>query len=180
MLGTLLIGAIIGLVCGFVGILAIGNYLAKEDKAKSKKALDELTNKLKAQTEQFRQDNKVYTESVKPRLERASQISILQADLIAAAQQPSKNALHSKHKNGLIGEIKDLEEEKTSILRSILNDGFNPDITATMEDGTRKMMPLKEYMEMLGMPTELSKEEARAQRKAKFTVIAGGKEDTKN
>lgn len=68
-------------------------------------------------------------ESVNIRLQRASELTRLQNEIMTAAQQPSANALHSKHKNGLIQQYKALEIEKMGVLTSIVKDGFDPVVT---------------------------------------------------
>ena len=68
-------------------------------------------------------------ESVNLRLQRASELTRLQNEIMQQAQQPSQNALHSKHKNGLIQQYKALETEKMGVLESIVKDGHDPLVT---------------------------------------------------
>jgi len=68
-------------------------------------------------------------DSVNVRLQRASELTRLQNEIMQAAQQPSANALHSKHKNGLIQQYKALEIEKMGVLTSIVKDGHDPLVT---------------------------------------------------
>lgn len=68
-------------------------------------------------------------ETVTTRLNRASELTRIQNELISQAQQPSQNALHSRHKNGLIQQYKALEVEKMGVLQSIIKDGHDPMVT---------------------------------------------------
>lgn len=68
-------------------------------------------------------------EDVNVRLARASELTRLQNDIMQQAQQPSANALHSKHKNELVQQYKALEIEKMSVLSSIIKDGHDPMVT---------------------------------------------------
>ena len=114
---TFLLGALLGTVF----VLAYGAYHLMNLKKLSK----ELEAKAKITREKIR--------SIKERLVRVQEITRLQLDLVGAIDQPSKNALHSRYKNGLNEEIKLLEEEKLEILKSILRDGFDPVITVVGE-----------------------------------------------
>jgi hypothetical protein len=129
-------------------------------------------------------------EAVRPRLKQAAEISNRQVDLLSQAQMPSKNSLHSRHKNDLIGEIKMLEEEKRSILRSILNEGVDPKLTITNDNNEKEIILLSEYMLRNGIPLkdeaepvpankpETKQEEGKITKVGKFYVVPGGKNDT--
>jgi hypothetical protein len=84
--------------------------------------------------------------SIKDRLVKASNIAQTQMDLKSQSEMPSKNALHSRHKNGIVYEIQDLEQEKLSILRSVLGDGFDPMITVINDGGVKEEIPLSAYV----------------------------------
>jgi TPP-dependent 2-oxoacid decarboxylase len=136
--------------------------------------------------------------SVQSRLAEVYGISQRQHELQAAADQPSKNALHSRHKNGIIGELKELEEKKHSVLKSILKDGFDPVISVLNEDGTKEEMklsqfvarydgidPLKEGELPPAAPVtkpeekdEIDEEIEKGRKAGKFVVYSGGKPDT--
>lgn len=181
------LGFVVGSVVTASSLLAIGYYFLQRDAKKVKELI------AKANKQQADLDEKYKT--VKPRLDRAADISARQLDIMAAVDMPSKNALHSQHKNALIAEIKELEKEKRSILHSIIDDGFDPNLTVTAEDGTKEVITLSEYMARQGIlhekqnqpkeepiEREVLKEEKgktpQITKKGKFIVIKGGKNDT--
>ena len=125
--------------------------------------------------------------SIRDRLAKAQEITRQQLDLRDQASQPSKNSMHSKWKNGLIGEINALEEEKKAILESILKDGHDPFVMVLDEEtGSTKKIPLSEF---LGRPSSQNTDQKNIERessapeitnKHKFVVIKGGKDDKDN
>lgn len=171
---------VVGVLLGAIGLLSVGYYLTQKHRNKAKKNLNDALEALKKKAQEQLAQDKIYDEKVRGRLDRATDISMQQAEIMAQLQMPSKNSLHSKYKNQLVAEIKSLEEEKCAILKSIITDGYNPNVNVTLESGEHKTMPLKEYMEYLGIPTGPTEQELREQRKAKFTVIQGGKSETTN
>jgi hypothetical protein len=81
------------------------------------------------------------------KLKQAQEIAIKVDELLTSINNPSKNALHSRYKNGLIGEIKILETQKFEILESVLKDGFDPIIAAkTLETSEPVKMKLSEFI----------------------------------
>lgn len=120
-------------------------------------------------------------DSINGRLKRVKEITAEQLNLQGHASGPQKNALHGRHKNGIIGQIKALEEEKDNILRSILKDGHDPELTTMDETGTVHQMKLSEYMVYMGITMEPKEEvkpqEPKAKQLGKFTVHKGGKDD---
>ena len=125
--------------------------------------------------------------SIRDRLAKAQEITRQQLDLRDQASQPSKNSMHSKWKNGLIGEKNALEEEKKAILESILKDGHDPFVMVLDEEtGSTKKIPLSEF---LGRPSSQNTDQKNIERessapeitnKHKFVVIKGGKDDKDN
>lgn len=181
-----------GVICGVVGAIAFGSYLVKKLEARQKVRLADAA---KPASTDARKDVKAQKEAyarVKPRLDRAAQITQEQADIMNQAEQPSKNSLHSRYKNGLIAQAKLLEEEKTELLRSIIADGFDPEITVQTANGIEKMH-LSEYLASQGYDlgskpatnneappasTEEKKAEPSIRKVGKFFVIKGGKDET--
>lgn len=171
---TFLLGTLLGTVC----VLAYGAYHLM----KLKKLSKELEAKAKVTREKIR--------SIKDRLVRVQEITKLQLDLVGAIDQPSKNALHSRYKNGLNEEIKLLEEEKLEILKSILRDGFDPVITVVSES-QQESIKLSEYMAKHGFNLEsdssktvestssavATEENKPIKRVGNFAVYCGGKTD---
>jgi hypothetical protein len=126
--------------------------------------------------------------SIRDRLAKAQEITRQQLDLRDQASQPSKNSMHSKWKNGLIGEINALEEEKKSILESILKDGHDPFVMVLDEEtGSTKKIPLSEFLGRSSQPKTDEQNQTNDENispaiinKNKFVVIKGGKDDGGN
>ena len=156
----------IGFMFGFISMIAFIVHHKEKVTEKEKKSL---INKLSKR------------ESIDSRLKRVKEITTEQLDLQGHASGPQKNALHGRHKNGIIGQIKVLEEEKSEILRSILHDGHDPLLTTIDDSGTVHQMKLSEYMVYMGItmkPKEqLATPEPTPTQKSKFTVYKGGKDD---
>jgi hypothetical protein len=183
---------IVGLLLGVGGTLAYGGYLLRKAQKELTKTLNE-GSPVKEKTKVTDADRVEYAK-YKPRLDRAAQITQEQAELMAQIDQPSKNALHSKFKNGLVAEAKRLEEEKTELLRSIVADGYDPEVVVQTPEGMRRML-LTEYLASLGYDfrnlkgTATNKEaapqaesengeEPAVRKVGNFFVIKGGKPDT--
>jgi hypothetical protein len=118
-------------------------------------------------------------ESVKLRLLKAGDIAQQQSDLRVLIDMPSKNALHSKHKNQLIRDIAVLEGEKIAILQTIVADGFDPTIATQNDRGEREEVPLSQYIQdanaILGKNFPGAVPDPK--KGGKLTVIKGGKPD---
>lgn len=158
------LGLAVGFMIGFV--CAVAGMVDKQEKEEIKR----LTERVKK------------NDSIDERLKKVKAITAEQVELQSHASGPQKNALHGKHKNGVIGRIKQLEEEKAEILRSILRDGLDPELTTIDESGVVQKMKLSEYMVFMGYKLEAEKpketpKEARARQLGKFTVYKGGKDD---
>lgn len=119
--------------------------------------------------------------------DRMKKVKELTEDILAMQQSidgPQRNALDGKYKNSVIRKIKDMDEEKNNILVSIIQDGYDPELTAMdPSTGTVTQMKLSEYMSYMGInvPPKGTKvdaaKESKAKRLGKFTVINGGKDD---
>ena len=83
---------------------------------------------------------------------RVKAITKEQIELARQADGPQKNSLHGRYKNGIMGEIKRLEEERNDIMRSLLKDGHDPELTTIDEAGAVTRMKLSEYMTQVGIP----------------------------
>lgn len=116
--------------------------------------------------------------SIKERLIQAAKLAEQQLELRAQAEMPSKNSLHSRYKNTIISKIQDLELEKISILKTILGDGFDPNIVIVREGGVREEISLSQYLvEAEGAlpPEDKSENISNGPRKVgKFLVYTGG------
>lgn len=84
--------------------------------------------------------------SVQDRFNKVKDITKEQLDLQMQTEMPQKNSLDGKYKNQLSRRIKDLEEEKKTILSSILDDGFDPEITALNSESKMETMKLSTFL----------------------------------
>lgn len=133
---TLIFGGMLGF-----GVFALyGSYQVDQ----LKKRREDLYRQVKEKAAEM----EAKTLSIKERLQKASEIASAQADLRAQAELPSKNATHSRHKNGIISEISNLEQQKIDILKTILAEGYDPAITVVHDGGTKQEVALSEYVAM--------------------------------
>lgn len=176
---TVPVAFVLGMLTGGALFIGYGMYMMnKIDKAKLR-LVDELKKKVG--------DAATRTESIKERLIQAAELARAQIDLRAQIEMPSKNALHSRYKNGLVREMNELEQQKISILRSILGDGFDPTITVVNDSGAKEEIPLSVYVanaeQNLGGKVETPSEPAQTpdvnepKRIGKFVIYKGGKDD---
>jgi hypothetical protein len=128
----------LGLLVGAGMFIGYGFYQVKKIKNVKDLLIDEIKKKVTAE------DDK--RNSIKERLIQAAKIAQVQMELRAQAEMPSKNAAHSKYKNGLVAEINDMEQQKLDILRTVLAEGFDPMITVLHDGGTREEIPLSAYV----------------------------------
>ena len=155
---------ILGIITGATGVITLALMMAKRSLDKLKK--DTETNGKK--------------ESVGSRMKKVKDITTEQLDLQSQVLGPQKNALHGKYKNGLNGRIKELELQKADILKSIITDGFDPEITVVDGAGVVTTIKLSEFLANSGiiMPPKDTKQPTK--QVGKFTVHKGGKDDGGN
>jgi hypothetical protein len=173
-MGTFLAGFVFGTLIGASLLMLYSIHSLK-------KAKGELLNKLKTKAAEMSKsmvDNADLRASVIERLKEASKLAEEQNALRAQAEMPSKNSLHSRHKNGLIYQIQELEQQKISILKSVLGDGYNPTITIIREGGVREEVSLADYIAGAEQNVSQSPSAPVGPKKAgKFVIINGGKDD---
>ena len=161
LLGAFLLGLLVG-VGGMVGfIIRVGAKGLAEKKAKLEVA-------------------KKKVESAEARMKRIKDITKEQLELAGRADGPQKNSLDGKYKNGLIGQIKKLSEERDDIMRSLLKDNYDPELTTVDETGVVTKMKLSEYMAYMGIKMDKPvppKATKTSEQIGKFTVIRGGRDD---
>lgn len=162
-----LVGFFAGMISAALLFAGYGYYQLTRMKKVKNNVLDEIKKKL---TEQ---DAK--RASIIERLKRAQAITEQQLDIRDATDLPSKNALHSRYKNGLISDIKKLEEEKIAILQSILDDGFDPVISVIDDNGHKQELPLSHFVSKT-TPT-LPPTPDSPKRVGNFVILKGGKDD---
>ena len=177
---NMLVALVVGYVLGALSVL-VASYLVV---LKEQRKMVALANEVKTKQDTIKKNY----EAARPRLKKAAQISERQLELYSASQQPSKNALHSKYKNDIIQEISTLEKEKREILRSIIREGLDPEVTLTDDgNGKKEIIKLSEYMAKNGIALEdpavavptppAGAEGAKLAKNGKFFIIDGGKSD---
>jgi hypothetical protein len=121
--------------------------------------------------------------SLEDRMKRVKAIADEQVELSRRADGPQKNSLDGKYKNSLISQMKILDEEKNSILQSILSDGHDPRLKTIDGNGVITEMKLSEFMATMGYVTQKpttpppAAKPSGPERMGKFTVYRGGKDD---
>ena len=173
---------IAGVVCGMSVIVCYGWYQLN----KLKKIKDALMEQLKIKASADMDQKK---SSIKERLAKASEIAKAQAAIRSRIEMPSKNGLDSRHKNGLVYELQDLEQQKLDLLKTILAEGFDPMITMVNEVGDKTEVPLSTYVNeaigALGASTGVTPTSSPAtptepdqpKKIGKFLLYKGGKDD---
>jgi hypothetical protein len=169
----------LGLTTGAAMFVGFGYY--QLNKIKKNKA--DIVDKFKKHAETVRKKEI----SIKDRFVQAHELAKMQVELKAMAEMPSKNALHSRHKNGLISEIAELERQKISILKTILGDGMDPLITVINPSGEREEILLSTYVagaettlqDSFGdpAPSDVPGTTTLPKKIGKFVVLKGGKDD---
>jgi hypothetical protein len=170
-------GFISGLVAMGAAVMYVGGKAIKSSEAKLRKSIDNLANQL---PNPGTLDDLQYA-AIEPRMARIKEIAKLQMDLQAAHDGPQRNAMDGRYKNGLMGELKQLEEEKVNILNSIVNDGFDPPVNVLKEDGTTQVTKLSAFL--AGYDPKLAgekKADGPVRNVGRFVVHKGGKDDGGN
>lgn len=168
-----------GMVAGISILTVYMRYQVKKLR-KDNKSKEEIVDEFKKLAEKLQSKET----SIKERLLQAQEIAKQQVEIKSMAEAPSKNALHSRHKNGLIGDIAELERQKLALLRSILDDGLDPTITVITSAGNREELLLSTYVAEAELslneysPVSKTPETPDTPRQVgKFTVHKGGKND---
>ena len=170
-----LLGYVLGMVSAVLLFIGYGYYTLHKMKKLKNKIVEELKKKL-AEATPSGEDIAAKRESIIARLKQAQAITEQQLDIRDATDQPSKNALHSRYKNGLVGDIKKLEEEKLAILKSILDDGFDPTISVRDDNGDVRELPLSHFVNN-SAATEKPTDPNAPKRVGRFVIHKGGKDD---
>lgn len=174
---------LLGMLTGSGMFIAYGMWQVR----KIRRASKVLAEKIKEEALKIEQK----ATSIKERLTEASNIAKAQLEIRAQIEMPSKNALDSKFKNGLMLELNDMEVKKLDILRTILGDGFDPTITVIKDGGHKEDVPLSMYVAeaqrivdvALGKPTSSTSpplppiEDDQPKKVGKFFIYKGGRDD---
>jgi len=136
-----MLGFLLGLLTGAISITTIIAAMANKSIKRHKDKLSALTKDYMA-TSGIDSDSSKYT----ARLERVREIQERQESIIGQTLRPQRNSLDGKYQNRLNGELKALEEERNTILRSLLAEGFDPLVAVSGIDGTSRKAKLSEFM----------------------------------
>lgn len=129
---------VLGFFSGFGAVCAYGLYRLRKFDQERQKFAQEIAKTAKVVAEK--------TRSAKARLDRAFEICEEQFNILSGMEGPQSGPLHGKHKQQMNAELKRLEEEKMTIFRSILADGFDPTLTTITETGEREVVKLSEFV----------------------------------
>ena len=136
---------VLGFVVALVSILFYGFSTLKSSevaKAKAQKT-DSILQQLLEKTKSL----KPLDPSVKARLEESFDITERQLSILGSLDMPQSGPLHGKHKNLLMHELKTLETRKMELLKSIIEDGYNPKLVIINSDsGERESVFLSEFL----------------------------------
>lgn len=117
--------------------------------------------------------------SVKYRMKQVDELTNTQNDLSAHVLRPNASAAHSKWKNDLIGQLKDLERLKINIFRSIVADGLDPLLMMGVEgNGEPKLVKMSEAIALFdsekghyNLPAPDPKTESKSSQKSLRLVV---------
>lgn len=160
------VGVVFGIILTLVGAIIAA---VSEDAKKLKQTKQELKAKIEVQ------------DKVKPKLERIAEITEEQLQIKANSEMPSKNASHSRYKNGLISRFKALDEEKTKLLTDIVELGYDPMITTVDELGIEHTIKLSEHLASMGIMVGKGEQKPEPKKeRPKFHVVRNEDDGTSN
>lgn len=164
---------VLGAILGVSAFMAFAWYQVRKIKGSKEKLLAELIKKTKEMESK--------KNSIQERLIQASDLAKAQSELRAQAEMPSMNALHSRHKMGLVSEIQEMEQRKLDILRTILAEGFDPSVTVITDAGNKEQQPLSTYVDnaqgLLNKHVPPDDGPSDKKSSSKFVIYKGGKDD---
>lgn len=129
------IGFLMGLVVSFIVTIYLTTRALNKQDQEDREDIHELMEKMEL------------IGSVKYRYKKIEEITDKQLDLVSRVDRPSASAAHSRYKNDIVGQLKALEDEKVDIMRSIVDDGIDPNITISI-DGEPQSMKMSEAINM--------------------------------
>ncbi len=159
-----------GFISGLIAMAGVVFHIGNKALNSGKKRAKELAKQI--------QSEDVVQAALEPRMARIKDIAKMQMDMQAAHDGPQRNAMDGKYKNSLMRQMKELEEEKVTILNSIVKDGFDPDVNVVKEDGTSHVVKLSEFLAGYDSKGYVPKsDDSKVKQVGKFTVLKGGKDD---
>jgi len=165
-----------GFISGLIAMSGVVLYIGNKHLKSKKKESGDLANELKKLTKQLGAEDPTYA-AIETRMLRIKEIAQLQMELQGAADGPQRNAMDGKYKNSLMRTLKELEEEKITILNSIVKDGHDPSVNVLKADGTTEITKLSAFLAGYSSDITDEKNDAAVKQVGKFTVLRGGKDD---
>ena len=147
--------ATLSFTLGFlVGIITIGLLVAYQinrlDKTAGKKLEEDIRNFSKEMEK---------VAFVKVQFKEANRITDKQMELLGSLERPNASASHARYKNQILQQVKDLEEKKIEIFKSILDTGIDPVISMFTPDNGKVEMRMSDALKRHeGLPDTNSKD----------------------
>lgn len=163
-----ILGLISGFIAGSSAIIMISILYAKNTIKKTLTSKQELLKDLSKARDVLKKAT-----SVQERMNQVKDLTRDQIDMQMKMELPQKNSLDGKYKNGLSRQIKEIEEEKKSILQSILDDGYDPEISTLNADSKIETMKLSEFMQKEKRPIDTKS-------KPKLTLVRSPEEESQS
>lgn len=135
MLFGFFLGFLAGIACVAIILLHQVTKLEKKHVLREKEDIDKMIDEI------------AKIKTVKAKFVEINEITDEQLELIAHVERPSASASHSRHKNGIVQRIKDLEERKLELFHEILDTGIDPVITIYI-DGEEKKIRMSEAVKL--------------------------------
>lgn len=136
----------------------------------------------KKQAEDFVKDHsKEEMMDVVKKMRQVETITKMQQELMGQIQSPSKNSMHSRHKNSLGSKVKELEQEKYDILSSVVDSGYDPVIVAIdPSTGEPTETRLSDYLDTIRTSSDIIEDNPAERRRSALRLVKGDAEDEFN
>lgn len=136
-----ILGSLFGSVVTATTLVIMSLRYVKQKTKKDKQRTQEFAKEIDKVRETIRKAS-----AVQDRMNKVKDLTRDQMDMQIQTELPQKNSLDGKYKNSLSRRIREIEDEKKAILQSILDDGFDPEITAMNSNSELETMKLSEFM----------------------------------
>jgi hypothetical protein len=160
---------VLGFLLGGISIIIYGLYSYK----RRYKEFSDLLNQTKPilpPLPHLKEKTSMVNPSIKSRLTKAQEITEQQLNILYSMEAPQTNSLDGRNKNRMNQELKRLEEEKQLVLKSIVDDGYNPRVAIVNADGELEKIYLKDYLAQKSM-VKAGATKADVPKKATLTLI---------
>ena len=131
---------------------------------------------LNEEIKNFREPKEIATppKSLDARMKRINEIANIQLNLLSQMDTEQIPALTDVNKNHIRSLLKEIEDEKLVLLRSILDDGLDPEISTIDDAGVIAKTKLSDFMST----RQPRKVDVKDRRIGKFTLYKGGRDDS--